>query len=586
MTEATATGTGTRMPADLEQQIDSALARAVDERWVDRLWGRDATLWTSDGSTAALIGQRLGWLDTPLHFRDRIEELSAFAAGVRTEGFEAAVVCGMGGSSLAPEVLARSFPLAESGIPVRVLDSTDPLHVRAVQAASDPARTLYLICSKSGTTTETLAFLAHFWRLADELHPDIPAAAAAEHFAAITDPGRSLEAIPHSDLFRTVFLNPADVGGRYSALTYVGLAPGALLGLDLRALLDDATLMAERCREPEARNPGLWLGIALGVLAQADRNKLTFVVEPRYASFGAWAEQLIAESTGKQGVGIVPVDGEVLTDPQAYGDDRVFVRLATTKADTQWADDTDHKLGQLADAGQPVIDISLAEGEGLGGEFFRWQFATAVAGAVLGINPFDEPNVTESKENTRRILDHHRRTGELPAHEVLVDEPPLQLVGDAALRLTAEQSSVADELRRHLSRARTNGYFGLHAYIGPTAERDATLRGIAQLIRDRTRRAVTIGYGPRFLHSTGQLHKGGPPLGCFLQLVADHPDDLPIHGWHESFGTLIDAQATGDFMALESHELPVLRVNLSADPDAGLEALRAGLGDALEEPLG
>jgi len=580
MTEATALGPANRLPSELREHVATALARAESERWVTRIWARDPTVWTSDQRVAALIDQRLGWLDAPQAFRDRIEELEAFAAGVRGEGFEAVLVCGMGGSSLAPEVLARSFPLGELGIPVRVLDSTDPGQVRAAQASSDPLRTLYLICSKSGATTETLAFLAHFWHVEDELHADIPASAAAQHFGAITDPGR-LKAIPHGDLFREVFINPADVGGRYSALTYVGMVPGVLLGLDLRGLLDDAVLMGERCREPEARNPGLSLGVTLGALARAGRDKLTLAIEPRRATFGAWLEQLVAESTGKRGLGIVPVDGEPLGEPGIYGDDRIFVRIGSATDDGQWRRSTGAALDALAEAGHPVIDIALADGEGLGGEFFRWEFATAVCGAVLGVDPFDEPNVTESKDNTQRVLDQYRDTGGLPTQDPLVSQPPLTLFGDAPLRLTEGHNDVADELARHLDRVRANGYLGLHAYIAPTPERDAALRGIAQLLRDRTRRAVTLGYGPRFLHSTGQLHKGGPPTGCFIQLVADHPDDLPIPGRRETFGTLIDAQAVGDFTSLEAHELPVLRVHLSADPDAGLAALRTALEKAL-----
>jgi glucose-6-phosphate isomerase len=580
MTEATALGPANRIPASLREQVAAALARAESEQWVNRIWARDPTLWTADERIADLISQRLGWLDAPGAFRDRVEELEAFASGVRAEGFEAVLVCGMGGSSLAPEVLARSFPVGELGIPVRVLDSTDPAAVRAAQSTSDPRRTLYLVASKSGTTTETLAFLAHFWHVADELHADIPAAAAAQHFGAITDPGR-LKQIPHSDLFRDVFLNPADVGGRYSALTYVGLVPGALLGIDLRGLLDDAVLMAERCREPEARNPGLSLGVTIGALAAAGRDKLTLVIEPRRASLGAWLEQLIAESTGKRGLGIVPVEGEALGEPGIYGDDRVFVRIASVSDDREWRDASGAALDTLAEAGHPVIDIALADGEGLGGEFFRWEFATAVCGAVLGVDPFDEPNVTESKDNTRRVLEVYRDTDRLPADEVLISQPPLTLIGDAPLRLTEGHTGVADELARHLARARPNGYLGLHAYIAPTPDRDAALRGIAQLVRDRARRAVTVGYGPRFLHSTGQLHKGGPPTGCFIQLVADHPDDLAIPGHRETFGTLIDAQAAGDFQSLESHELPVLRVHLSAEPDAGLAALRTALEQAL-----
>jgi transaldolase/glucose-6-phosphate isomerase len=576
-----------RLSVDLQERVDHALARALAEEWVSRIWSRDTSVWSDDERTAELIENRLGWLDLPMSFHDHTVSLEAFALAVRQEGVSAAVVCGMGGSSLAPEVLQMSLPLGETGIPVRVLDSTDPTAVRAASTASDPASTLYLIASKSGTTTESLAFLSHFWLLEDDVHADIPRGLAGEHFVAITDPGKSLHAIPHTDLFREIFLNPEDVGGRYCALTYVGLVPAALMGLDLDNLLDEAAEMAAQCRLMDQANPGLWLGAALGSLAAAGRDKLTLVIEPRTATLGSWIEQLVAESTGKRGVGIVPVVGETLGDPGVYGNDRVFVRLSSG-TDTDWEGSTAAALDALADAGHPVIELDMETGTGaLGAEFFRWEFATAVAGAVLGINPFDEPNVTESKNNTRNVLETFRETGAVPAPEVLATHGPLSLAGDAPLRLTAARTDdMATELRRHLARCRTGGYFGIHAYLAQTPERDAALRGIAQLLRDGTSRAVTLGYGPRFLHSTGQLHKGGPQTGCFIQLQMDYlpEDDVPIPGSQESFAVLIAAQAAGDFKSLEAHELPVATINLSGDPEKGLAALREVLEAALAEP--
>ena len=586
MMDMAAAHLATTIPAERQQEIDRVLATAIEHDWVGRIWSRDAGLWTDDPRVADLITNRLGWLDLPATFGERVEELEAFATGVREEGFTSALVCGMGGSSLAPEVLARSMPRGEVGIAVRVLDSTDPTAVQLATMSSDPAQTLYLIASKSGTTTESQAFLAHFWMREDDIHSDIPQGLAGAHFVAVTDPGASLQAIPHADLFRESFLNPVDVGGRYSALSYVGLVPAALLGLDIRALMEDARQMAAQCRRATADNPGLWLGVVLGMLARAGRDKLTLVIEPRYASLGAWIEQLVAESTGKRGLGIVPVDGEVLGDPAIYGDDRVFVRMGIG-TDGEWQDATGASLAALADAGHPVIDLAMSTGSGtLGGEFFRWEFATAVAGAVLGINPFDEPNVTESKDNTKRVLEHFRSTGELAEDEPLASDGPLSVFGDAPMRLTGGRDGVAGELRRHLARGRERGYISLHAYVAATPERDAALRSIAQLLRDSTRRAVTVGYGPRFLHSTGQLHKGGPPVGCFIQLTAAPADDLPIPGWRETFGTLIAAQAAGDFASLEAHELPVARVHLGSDVDAGLAELRAALMSALGREQG
>jgi len=586
-TPATTTSTphGTRFPADLQAQIDQTLARAVDERWAQRIWERDTSVWTDYEKVAGLIANRLGWLDLPANFTDEIEVLEAFAAGVREEGIVRAVVAGMGGSSLAPAVLAASMRPAGAGITVDVLDSTDPDAVAAATDASDPAGTLYVIASKSGTTTEPLAFLAHFWQVEHDVHRSIRDGNPGLHFVAVSDPAPSIMHIPHHEEFRETFLNPEDIGGRYSALSYVGLVPGALMGLDIRALLLDASRTAERTQDASDNNPGVWLGATLGTLARAGRDKLTLVIEPSYATLGMWIEQLVAESTGKHGVGILPVATESLSGPDSYGSDRVFVRVSTG-ADAAWDQQTEAQLETLAAAGHPVLYLRMLGGDGaLGGEFFRWEFATAVAGAVLGINPFDEPNVTESKDNTKRVLDQYQHEHHLPAEEPLGTDGALTLTGDAPLRLTGVDGGLVGELRRHLARAKRNGYFALQAYIAPSEARDAALRDMATMLRDRSGRAVTVGFGPRFLHSTGQLHKGGPQTGCFLQLTSNHPNDVEIPGWHETFGTLIDAQAVGDFISLESHELPVARINLGNDPNAGLAELRDALEQALAEPL-
>lgn len=559
-----------RLPAELQGTVDDTIARAVSERWASRLAARDTTLWTADPAVAATIARRLGWLDAPAAFTDEIAELEAWAEGIRGAGFTHAIVCGMGGSSLAPEVLAQVLPRSAHGIPVAVLDSTDPAAVAAADSASDPSTTLRIIATKSGTTTETLAFLAHFWTATQQRVGRFPESDTGDSFVAVTDPGDSLAAIPHSDVFRETFLNPADVGGRYSALTYVGLVPAALLGLDLAALLEDAGAMLARCTADDAANPGVALGAAMGALARAGRDKLTFIIEPSLAPLGAWLEQLIAESTGKRGTGIVPVDGEALAGPEAYGPDRVFVRLGRPSH----LADTDAAVDALAAAGHPVIELPLEGGAWVAGEFVRWEVATAIAGAVLEVDPFDEPNVTESKSNTRSALDDHRRHGAFPAEEPVAVSGILRLYGDATLGLEAG-ADAASVLRAHLGRAGADGYHAVQAYLAPTEERTEALRSIQALLRDRTRRATTLGYGPRFLHSTGQLHKGGTPSGCFLQLVASHPDDLPIPGRDETFGVLIDAQALGDRASLASHGLPCLRVHLSDDPDTGLVELAA-----------
>ena len=604
MTDATP-GTGSTAPGLHLSPGDTVLwtaaaARARTEHWAQRLFERDPSLWSSDTAVQAGIADRLGWLDAPEHFREQIPALEGFGDGLREDGFAAAVVAGMGGSSLAPEVLVRTFGVAQDWLALRVLDSTDPVAVGAIVDDLDPLSTLFIVASKSGTTTEPLAFQADAWAR-------IRAALDARHehrespgtlIAAISDPGKSIAAIPHHDELREVFLNPPDIGGRYSALTYVGLVPASLIGLSLGDLLASSADMLARCREPEpAANPGLALGLVLGSLALAapagaGRDKVTFIADPEIASLGSWLEQLIAESTGKQGVGIVPVDLEPLGAASAYGPDRVFVRLSlagsTGPAAAPDGTAADALVEQLAAAGHPVIRIELADRIDIGGEFIRWEVATAIAGVVLGIDAFDQPNVEEAKILTRQLLARHAEAADARLHEapsapidLLAAGDGLALVGDKGLNAGGPAATVEEALRRHLARARSNAYLCLQAYIAPTAERDATLARIRTLLRDRTGHATTSGYGPRFLHSTGQLHKGGAPIGLFFQLTADHPQDRQIPDWPYTFGQLIDAQAAGDFGVLESHDLPVLRVHLEADPDAGLAALERALAGVL-----
>ncbi len=564
---------------------DAAVARARTEDWANRLFARDVSLWTSDPRVGATIAGRLGWLDAPNHFVERIAGLEGFGDAAVEEGYTTAVVAGMGGSSLAPEVLLRTFGSQDGYLALRILDSTDPANVSATLDALDPLRTLVIIASKSGTTTEPLAFLSYAWARAEKALKAIPHHAyehSGAYFAAITDPGKSAESIPHLDDFREIFLNPPDIGGRYSALTYVGLVPASLIGIDLDALLASASAMLGACREPDpASNPGLSLGLAMGVLAKAGRDKLTFLADDEIVSFGAWAEQLIAESTGKHGVGIVPVDLEPLGSVEAYGPDRAFVRLSLAGADGA---QRDLLADALEAAGHPVIRIGIADPIDLGAEFVRWEVATAIAGAVLGIDPFDQPNVEEAKQLTRQVLEDvgHARGATTETAPPIAAGDGFTLHGDATLRLTSGDGGVVGELARHLARRRPDAYLCLQAFIAPTPSRDQAFARIRALLRDRTGRATTAGYGPRFLHSTGQLHKGGAPIGWFLQLTADHPEDLSIPGWPYTFGQLIHAQAAGDFAAIEEHDLPILRVHLGADPDVGLAALERALGAALD----
>jgi transaldolase/glucose-6-phosphate isomerase len=563
--------------AGLEAALAEAAARAVRESWGDRAIGRrDPSVWSADDLVRRAIANRLGWLEAPFHFADETPMLCAFAETVRQEGFTTAVLGGMGGSSLAPALLAEVFGSEGRGIPVRVLDSTDPAAVAAALDDLDPLRTLFIVSTKSGTTAESLSFQAYQWdRIARALKgahagkPNQP----GDFMAAITDPDKSVRSIPHNDEIREVFLNSPDVGGRYSALTFVGLVPGALLDIDIDELLHRARNMVIACDHNEpAENPGLALGLAMGVFAKAGRDKLTFVIDRELAAFGPWVEQLIAESTGKHGVGVVPVDGEPLGPASAYGSDRVFVRIAfegSAGPDAAVGRDADKRLEKLAAAGHPVIRINVASRLDLGAEFVRWEVATALAGAVLEIDPFDQPNVEEAKVNTRAVLSAFESGGGAPTDEGLVQ--------------ASDGPALAKALTGALPRLVDNGYVSIQAYVAQTPERDESLRRIRTLFRDRTRRATTVGYGPRFLHSTGQLHKGGAPIGWFLQLVSEHPDDRPIPGKGYTFGQLIHAQAIGDARTLEQHSLPVLRINLGKDPEAGLAELEKAAAAALKE---
>ena len=557
-----------RLPAPAQAQLDALAANATSERWAARLFERDTSLWTADAEVAEAIADRLGWLDAPAHFALQAAALEGFGDGAREAGFDTAVVMGMGGSSLAPDILHRTFGTIEGYLDLRILDSTDPAAVAATVDDLDPLETLWIVASKSGTTTEPLAFMADAWaRVEAALEKRGSEQRPGEFFAVITDPGKSLAAIPHHDELREEFLNPADVGGRYSALTYVGLVPASLIGIDVDALLDTGAQMLDACRTADAAgNPGLLLGLAIGSLAKAGRDKLTFLADQAISSFGAWAEQLLAESTGKHGTGIVPVDLEPVRDVAGYGADRVFVDL-TLAGGGEPGGSREELLSGLEAAGQPVIRIELDDPIDLAGEAIRWEVATAFAGAVLGIDPFDQPNVEEAKELTRRVL----------AGSTEQDDEP----DPGAIFLRAhDEDSLADTLRPSLRDLAVPSYVAIQAFIAPSAAVDERLAGLRAALAP-TRCATTAGYGPRFLHSTGQLHKGGPATGVFLQLTADHPVDRQIPGWPYTFGRLIDAQARGDREALRAHDRPVVQIHLGDDLADDLAILERAIRRAL-----
>jgi transaldolase/glucose-6-phosphate isomerase len=562
--------------ADAERAIvDELLARATEERWAERLFDRDTSLWTDDPDVAANIADRLGWLDAPEHFTLQIPALEGFGDGAIEAGFDNAVVMGMGGSSLTPDVFNRTFGTTEGYLNLRVLDSTDPAAVAATVDDLDSLETLWIVASKSGTTTEPLAFQADAWARIDAALEarDEDDQQPGEFLVAISDPGKSIEAIPHHDDLREQFLNPPDIGGRYAALTYVGLVPASLIGLDLDSLLAAGAGMLADCREPEAAsNPGLQLGLVMGGLAAAGRDKLTILADEPISSFGAWAEQLIAESTGKHGVGVVPVDLEPARDPGAYASDRVFVTLSIAGE----AGDAARRADALAKAGHPVVTIELDDPIDIAGEMVRWEVATAIAGAVLGIDPFDQPNVEDAKERTRRVL-----AGAADAGEGSGDSDTDRGEADGGIRVNVhDPDSLAELLAPMIKALKPPTYVAIQAFIAPSSATDERIAAIREALA-ATGCATTAGYGPRFLHSTGQLHKGGPPSGVFLQLTSDHPVDRAIPGWPYTFGRLIDAQARGDREALRAADRPVIHVHLGADLAADLSTLEQAIRRAL-----
>jgi transaldolase / glucose-6-phosphate isomerase len=554
----------------LDAAIAERLLRWDDDRVAGRLWQKDGSLWEASGKQPAELSRWLGWLDLPGTMRDRAAELEHLARDIRADGYTRAAVLGMGGSSLAPELFARVFPEAD-GLELRILDSTHPDIVREFRDWAQGPRTIFCVSSKSGSTTEPNAF-----------HAAMAAFAPALDFIAITDPGSSLAEVARAQEFRSIVDGPPDVGGRYSALSVFGLVPAALHGIDLGALLDQAEAMAEACRRPASANPGLRLGAALGEAAIAGRDKLTILTTGRLASFGDWAEQLIAESTGKSGRGIVPIVGEPLLEPERYGSDRSFVVLTLDEASRPELAEL-AELADLASAleglGHPVTRIGISDPYELGGEFLRWEVATAAAGMILEIDPFDQPNVQESKDATRELLDAFRRDGRLPSADPLAERGGLAAF--AAAGTIGGASDPASAVRDLLASIRDGDYFALLAYLPRTAVIEERLQRIRSGIGASHGVATTLGFGPRFLHSTGQLHKGGPASGVFLQLTADPERDLPIPGWDETFGTLVSAQALGDLRSLQSRDRRALRLHGS-----DVETLLGGLEEMVPSALG
>lgn len=542
---------------------------------VRRLWAHDTSVWSG-----ADEDKWLGWLDILDREKGRLADYKALAEEVRREGFTDALVLGMGGSSLGPEVLAETFG-QQPGMPrLRIVDSTDPAQILRTEQAVELSRTLFIVSSKSGSTLEPNVFRDYFLARMKEV---VGVEKAGRHFVAVTDPGSAMEKAAQADGFRAILHGEPQIGGRFSILSAFGLVPAAVMGLDLDAMVASAETMVTACGPdvPPEANPGVQLGLALGAAAEAGRDKVTLIADRQVKDFGAWAEQLIAESTGKNGLGLIPVDGELLGWPDAYGQDRLFIHL---KLDGH--DDHDHNVAftALRVAGHPVIEIGLAQPSDLVQEFYRFEFATAVAGAVMGINPFDQPDVEASKIETRKLTDAYDRDGKLPTETPIWSGPGVDLYTDARnADAIGQHDDLAGYVQAHLARAGQGDYVALLAYLDRDEANQGTLAAMRLAIRDQKKVATCVGFGPRFLHSTGQAYKGGPDSGVFLQITTEPAQDVAIPGRKASFAAVEAAQARGDFDVLSERGRRALRVHLKGgDVAGGLSLLGEAIGKALD----
>jgi transaldolase/glucose-6-phosphate isomerase len=569
-------GATASLPTDFDKVVQERLDEGRKAGRIRRLWARDASLWTNTDEA-----KWLAWLNVIGDDAAELQHLLDLQAEVKAEGFTHALLLGMGGSSLGPEVLAKTFG-KQSGYPeLLVLDSTDPAQIAAFEAKIDVARTLFIVSSKSGSTLEPNILKAYFFARAEEaLGKD----KAGSHFVAVTDPGSQMQKVAEQDGFRHIFFGDPGIGGRYSVLSNFGLVPAAVMGLDVNAFLEATAVMVRSCGAavPPADNPGAVLGTILGVGQTRGRDKVTIVASPGIADVGAWLEQLLAESTGKQGKGIVPVDSEPLGSPDVYGQDRIFayLRLETAPDSTQ-----DAAVAALEKAGQPVVRITVSDARQIGQEFFRWEIATAVAGAIIGINAFDQPDVEASKIKTRDLTTAYEKTGALPPEEPFFSAEGISLYADPrnaeAIASAAREKSLDAYIAAHLARLSAGDYAALLAYIERNSAHTAALTELRQRIRDRRKVATCVGFGPRFLHSTGQAYKGGPNSGVFLQITADDARDLAVPGHRFGFSVVKQAQARGDFEVLAERGRRALRIHLGKDVQAGL----ARLAQAVERAI-
>ena len=555
------------LSAEVREGVDRLASDWTVGGHVGRIWSRDAALWTGGDEP-----RWLGWLDIAVEQLEHLGPLQTLQQDIAQGPFDHAVLLGMGGSSLCPDVLRQSFGRVAGAPDLRVLDSTDPAQVRSVEQRIDLRRTLFIVSSKSGTTLEPTLLYRYFRHRVQSVMGEDKAGA---QFIAVTDPGSQLEQDAVAGEFRQVYHGVPDIGGRYSALSHFGMVPAAVMGLDVECLLSRAAAVRARCTTsmPLADNPGVMLGLTLGAAVRTGRDKVTFVVSPGIRELGAWLEQLLAESTGKRSTGVIPVDGESVGPPQVYGGDRLFVYLRDASApDTA----QDEAVAGLADAGLPVVRFSLADRYDLGGEFFRWEFATAIVGAVLGVNPFDQPDVEASKIETRRLTDAFEAKGALPPEAPLAQDEQLELYADPANARVlgrGDGTSVDQLIARHCARAGERDYLAILAYVEMSPAHRMLLQRLRHALRDTQRVASCVGFGPRFLHSTGQVYKGGPNSGVFLQITCRDAADLAVPGRRYSFGVVKAAQARGDLEVLATRGRRVLRVHVVGDLLEGLDRI-------------
>jgi transaldolase / glucose-6-phosphate isomerase len=570
-----------RIKSSLPESLSAAVKTAIGD-WqsngkMKRLWQHDATLWT--GADEA---EWLGWLDIVEEQIANPVELRNLAKEVWSAGFKDILLLGMGGSSLCPEVLRKTYGQVAGYPNLHVLDSTDPAQVKAFENKIDVARTLFIVSSKSGSTLEPNIFKQYFFELTKKA---VGADKAGSHFIAITDPGSKMQKVAEGDRFRHIFFGKPSIGGRYSALSNFGMAPAAAIGVDIKKFLDRTQEMVRACGEtaPLETNPGAVLGIILGTAAVHGRDKVTIITSPDISDLGAWLEQLLAESTGKIGKGIIPVDREELAEPEVYGKDRVFAYIHTEHATDA---KVEAKISALEKAGQPVVRISMADIYDLGAEFFRWEIATAVAGSIIGIDAFNQPDVEASKIATRNLTSEYEKNGSLPAEKPALEDSGVKLFTDdknaaELARIAGSEKSLGGYLKAHLGRIGAGDYFAVLGYIQMNDEHDKALQSIRHAVRDRKRVATCLGFGPRFLHSTGQAYKGGPNSGVFLQLTCDDSIELPVPEQKFTFGVVKAAQARGDFQVLAERGRRALRVHLGSDLTAGLANLEKAVQQAL-----